>query len=341
MSLRLDNTDSSFFDQSLYYHPPEEQQPSLLVNSSSFIQKPTDFRPKKPPNSDLLIDNTSTKAPPLITNRQNQPNDQLCVPFNALSALEPSWLTGSSSLESVLRTSTNDFSMKTSTTSSFTNNDDFASGLFSFNDLMSPDSSISNTDATPSLNSKNGFSDSTTTLESLDKEVDIESILADPIYNGNSSPSIADPAAEWSTLFPSPVSDSMPLVGTAVSEMFTTSSNATENSVSTKRARSELEESVSPAVSTSSDLSLPPVKKSKAIVDEGNSILPPIVVEDSTDSKALRRARNTAAARRSRDKKRERLSELEARVAELEKKNTELAIENQFLRTLKNMPSRS
>ena len=62
--------------------------------------------------------------------------------------------------------------------------------------------------------------------------------------------------------------------------------------------------------------------------------LPPIVVSDPSDPKALRRARNTAAARRSRDKKREHLQELEARITELERTNAELLIENQFLKGL-------
>lgn len=63
--------------------------------------------------------------------------------------------------------------------------------------------------------------------------------------------------------------------------------------------------------------------------------LPPIVVKDPSDPKAVRRARNTAAARRSRDKKREHLQELEDRIAELERINTELSIENQFLKSLR------
>lgn len=58
------------------------------------------------------------------------------------------------------------------------------------------------------------------------------------------------------------------------------------------------------------------------------------------DRKAERRARNTLAARKSREKKRERLQELEDRVAELEMLNTKLAIENQFLRELRQMPKR-
>lgn len=62
---------------------------------------------------------------------------------------------------------------------------------------------------------------------------------------------------------------------------------------------------------------------------------------DSAEAKAVRRARNTASARRSRDKKRERMSELEARVAELERLNVQLTVENQVLRTLKSMPPRS
>lgn len=73
-----------------------------------------------------------------------------------------------------------------------------------------------------------------------------------------------------------------------------------------------------------------PIEQPKELSKE----LPPIVVRDPSDPKAVRRARNTAAARRSRDKKREHLQELEDRIAELERINAELAIENQFLKSL-------
>ncbi|KAF5101943.1 hypothetical protein D0Z00_000598 [Geotrichum galactomycetum] len=60
--------------------------------------------------------------------------------------------------------------------------------------------------------------------------------------------------------------------------------------------------------------------------------LPPIIVKDPTDRKAMRRARNTLAARRSRDKKKEHLQSLEDRIAELERKNEQLYQENQYLK---------
>jgi len=46
--------------------------------------------------------------------------------------------------------------------------------------------------------------------------------------------------------------------------------------------------------------------------------LPPIVVEDPNDTIAMKRARNTLAARKSRQKKMEKVEELEGRIAELE-----------------------
>ena len=60
--------------------------------------------------------------------------------------------------------------------------------------------------------------------------------------------------------------------------------------------------------------------------------LPPIIVKDPSDRKAMRRARNTLAARRSRDKKKEHLQSLEDRIAELERKNEDLYQENQYLK---------
>ena len=46
--------------------------------------------------------------------------------------------------------------------------------------------------------------------------------------------------------------------------------------------------------------------------------LPPITIEDPSDVVAVKRARNTAAARKSRQKKMERFEELEARILQLE-----------------------
>ncbi|PHH49960.1 Cross-pathway control protein 1 [Ceratocystis fimbriata CBS 114723] len=47
--------------------------------------------------------------------------------------------------------------------------------------------------------------------------------------------------------------------------------------------------------------------------------LPPIVVEDPSDTIAMKRARNTLAARKSRERKAQRLEDLEERIVELEK----------------------
>jgi general control protein GCN4 len=46
--------------------------------------------------------------------------------------------------------------------------------------------------------------------------------------------------------------------------------------------------------------------------------LPPIIVEDPKDTVAMKRARNTLAARKSRQRKMERFDELEERIAKLE-----------------------
>lgn len=63
--------------------------------------------------------------------------------------------------------------------------------------------------------------------------------------------------------------------------------------------------------------------------------LPPIIIKDPTDRKAVRRARNTLAARRSRDKKKEHLQNLENRIKELELQNEKLRVENQYLKNFK------
>ena len=46
--------------------------------------------------------------------------------------------------------------------------------------------------------------------------------------------------------------------------------------------------------------------------------LPPIIVEDPNDTVAMKRARNTLAARKSRERKAQRFEELEERIAKLE-----------------------
>jgi hypothetical protein len=46
--------------------------------------------------------------------------------------------------------------------------------------------------------------------------------------------------------------------------------------------------------------------------------LPPIIVEDANDTVAMKRARNTLAARKSRERKAQRFEELEDRIAKLE-----------------------
>lgn len=62
--------------------------------------------------------------------------------------------------------------------------------------------------------------------------------------------------------------------------------------------------------------------------------LQPIVIEDDNDAVAVKRARNTEAARRSRARKMERMVQLEERVEELVKKNTELEEEIARLKAL-------
>lgn len=58
------------------------------------------------------------------------------------------------------------------------------------------------------------------------------------------------------------------------------------------------------------------------------------------ESSTARRNRNTLAARKSREKKRERLTDLENRLAELERLNTQLNVENKMLRQFNSLPPR-
>lgn len=58
----------------------------------------------------------------------------------------------------------------------------------------------------------------------------------------------------------------------------------------------------------------------------------PIVVKDPADRKAVRRARNTESARRSRAKKNEKIEVLQQLVDDLQARNKELEIENSILK---------
>lgn len=77
----------------------------------------------------------------------------------------------------------------------------------------------------------------------------------------------------------------------------------------------------------------PPAKRVHSVEEE----LPPIVVKDPSDRVAVRRARNTEAARRSRAKKNARIDQLEEIVEELREKNSVLEAENRVLRRLHRM----
>jgi hypothetical protein len=62
----------------------------------------------------------------------------------------------------------------------------------------------------------------------------------------------------------------------------------------------------------------PPSHSSVSGVRKRNSPLPPIIVEDPNDTVAMKRARNTLAARKSRQRKMQRFDELEDKIAKLE-----------------------
>lgn len=68
--------------------------------------------------------------------------------------------------------------------------------------------------------------------------------------------------------------------------------------------------------------------------------LPPVVIKDPSDPAAIRRARNTEAARRSRAKKVERIEQLEEIVSQLMSQNAMLEAENRVLRKFHNLPDR-
>lgn len=150
-------------------------------------------------------------------------------------------------------------------------------------------------------------------------ELELESLLSQPLYD-----TVEDPD-QWGSLF-----EAVPAVPAA--QPVTVSpvpAVEPERRESAKRSLASILDEV--------DVS--PVFTSKRLKAEPTPSVSPVPTAAS-DPKAERRARNTLAARRSRDRKRERMSELEARVAELEQLNTQLSIENQMLRQYTSMPPR-
>ncbi|KAF5100325.1 hypothetical protein D0Z00_001293 [Geotrichum galactomycetum] len=197
----------------------------------------------------------------------------------------------------------------------------------------SPSSFTSSTLSTPIVDKISGAD---TDIKFALDDVSLDSLLAEPMYDEKD---VSD-ASKWDPLFlsKSPSTQAAPLETKLVREKRTAivlnedhSDDSEAQSPMKKQRQEEAQESFQ-SLAESTNLRIP---------DGTFSDLPPIVVKDPSDPKALRRARNTAAARRSRCKKREKMSELEARVAELERINIQLSIENQILRNMKSMPPRN
>jgi len=177
-------------------------------------------------------------------------------------------------------------------------------GTVSPQDLMVRDPSMSapNSTAFTNLTSPSVYTDSPAYPEGYE---------VSPMYGGNDlDPAMSDP---WFPLFPdagattsadvvdqSPVDQSPlePLEEFEVSEQLRTS----------QRKRSGTSPGSVKASSTSG-----------VSARKRNQPLPPIVVEDPHDTVAIKRARNTLAARKSRQKKMERFDELEGEIEQLKK----------------------
>lgn len=183
-------------------------------------------------------------------------------------------------------------------------------------------------------------------IDNVGAGFDLGSFLAAPMYDDAD-----DDATTWNPLFnvapPATVSSVLPVKVGVKREAEEEDNVVVDAPLAMKRFKQDATTTnlavskpvVSPVsvVSTAHSMSSPEA----AVVYNAVATTGGAVDGDSAEAKAMRRARNTAAARRSRDKKRERMTELEAKVAELERLNTQLSIENQFLRTLKSMPPRS
>lgn len=149
-------------------------------------------------------------------------------------------------------------------------------------------------------------------------DFDLNALLSQPMYDephGDVGNHGADKTAfDWNPLFPTLSREAVAAASASVKRELPND----DARGSTKRAKSS---------SASASASASPPSSTLAV--------------SKADPKASRRARNTIAARKSRERKRERMQDLEDRVAELEMLNTKLEIENQFLRDLKQLPPRT
>jgi uncharacterized membrane protein len=178
-------------------------------------------------------------------------------------------------------------------------------------------------DAPPSLtvspDSVFSKSESVCSSSNLDYSYDFgdQKTAGDAIFNGP----LEDPQ-DWSPLFEAPTSQAE----TPASSSVTQSPPLMIRTFHSTERRSAI------VVNNNNKVSKPsPNFSSKKLSPVAQA---PIVVSDASDSSAIRRARNTEAARRSRAKKNEKIQELEALVAELMNQNESLQAELRVYRRL-------
>lgn len=142
---------------------------------------------------------------------------------------------------------------------------------------------------------------------------DSTSYEVSPLFTGDDT--IAD--GHWPSLFPeeSP-SDAF---GTPYEQNMDADIDAILNSGTLEDPRGE--DSVSPSASPHSGTPSSKSGRKGSVTGAGvrkrSAPLPPIVVEDPTDHVAIKRARNTLAARKSREKKVKKMEEMELQIEEL------------------------
>ena len=179
-------------------------------------------------------------------------------------------------------------------------------------------------DAPPSLSvspdSVFSKSESVCSSSNLDYSYDFGDMktAGDAIFNGP-----LDDPQDWSPLFEAPASQAE----TPASSSVTHSPPLMIRTFHSTERRSAIVVNNNNKVSKPTSANFNP-KKSSPVAQA------PIVVSDASDSSAIRRARNTEAARRSRAKKNEKIQELEALVAELMNQNESLQAELRVYRRL-------
>lgn len=191
-----------------------------------------------------------------------------------------------------------------------------------FGSTVSPNDLMMAHDHFASAPASTAFTNMTT--PSVYNESPFTDFEASPMFNGDNMCAEAD---NWPTLFPDAApapSAPAPVASPAASVEQSPASESEDFDEPARRSTQPRKTSGASSSPGSGRLS------SVAGVNSNRrraKVLPPIVIKDPTDTVGMKRAKNTLAARKSRQRKQERMEDYEKRIRELEAEKEKLAAE--------------